>query len=73
MEKIFFEWEAWDQSGTMSFMFYDPTLKVDVGRFKAGQTLSWASIDYDKGELHLGETEQAEAEIFKIKLVLEEN
>jgi hypothetical protein len=53
MENQLFDWEGWDQQDTMAFTFYRPTLKVDIGPFKAGQTLSVANINYERGWLQV--------------------
>ena len=55
MEKYFFTWDGWDIMDTMDFMFYKVTLVRDIGKFKTGQFLEYATIDYGNGLMTLSE------------------
>jgi hypothetical protein len=54
MERQFFDWTGWDGGDEGNYLFYNPTLKVDLGPYKAGETLKTAIVDYQYGwmELH---------------------
>ena len=36
IENQLFTWKGWDEHDTLDLQFYDVTLKVDIGEFKAG-------------------------------------
>lgn len=52
MEKQLFSWEDWD--GDQEFMtFYNPVLKVQIGKHPVGTKFDNATILYEKGILQL--------------------
>lgn len=46
MEQQLFDWTGWDQQDTSAFIFYDVTLKVDIGEHKVGTKFSSAFVDF---------------------------
>lgn len=53
LECQLFSWDGWD--GDHECMtFYDPILKVQIGKFPAGTKFDFATILFDKGVLQLG-------------------
>jgi hypothetical protein len=49
MEQSLFSWENWDQLDTMLFCFSQCTLKVDIGKYKAGDIIEEIALDYSDG------------------------
>lgn len=64
MESQLFDWENWDIMDTMDFIFYNCTLKQDIGKYKTGEKFESININYSNGELTINE------EKFKLKLVI---
>lgn len=53
MEDILFDYKEYDLLDTLLVQHYDCTLKVDIGRFKAGDKIDYIIIDYDEGQIIL--------------------
>jgi hypothetical protein len=56
MEKQLFDWESWDQSDTMLFLYYNVTLKYK------------AAVDYENGVLELYPDETETHDTFSLEL-----
>ena len=46
-----FQWENWDQHGTLFMAFYNVEFLEDFGAFKKGDKFSSISVDYGKGTI----------------------
>lgn len=53
MEKQLFDWETYDVIDDDLWLFYDCTLKVDLGQFLAGDELDEITIDFETGVMEL--------------------
>lgn len=52
LENQLFEWEDWDGDHEM-MTYYDPVLKVQIGKWPVGTKFSHATILFNKGVLQL--------------------
>jgi hypothetical protein len=55
METQLFIWENWDDQGDFCLSFHPVTLKVSVGKFRPGEKFDVAFLNFQKGELQLGD------------------
>lgn len=53
METTLFNYENYDLLDTLSLQFYNCVLKVDIGRFKAGDEIDCIIMNYDRGKITL--------------------
>ena len=70
MEKQLFDWISWDELDTVE-MFYEVTLKIDIGEYKAGTAFDYAAVDYEKGLLEFYDDGDEPIASFKLKLIVE--
>jgi hypothetical protein len=67
MENQLFDCKNWAQLDTRCFVYYDCTLKQDIGKYKKGDFISDIIIDYGKGKLSI------DSNIFRMELIILEN
>lgn len=53
MERELFDWENWDSLDTAAMMFYNATLKRDIGPHKVGDKFPSIELDFDYGFVRL--------------------
>lgn len=53
METTLFDYEEYDILDTLILQYYDCTLKVDIGRFKAGDKIDCIVMNCDEGKITL--------------------
>lgn len=53
METTLFDYEEYDLLDTLILQFYNCTLKVNIGRFEAGDEIDCIIMNYDKGKITL--------------------
>ena len=72
MERKFFKYTGgWDILGTLQFAFYDATLVVDVGPYKAGTKFACVNMYYDDhSKMDLYEKGSDEDPVYSCKLEL---
>lgn len=69
-ESQFFEWEGWDIQDTMSYTFYNITLKVDLGEgYEKGSAHECVNLMLDYSLLEIIDGNDVAS--FKIKATLE--
>ncbi len=64
MEKQIFDWGDFNVVDDGHYIFYNCTLKQDIGKYKKGEKWDYISINYETGELTINN------DIFKLGLVI---
>jgi hypothetical protein len=57
IEKYLFDWDGWDEVGTMELQFYNVVLKVPIGEFPVGTKFQCATISCEASVIQLFETD----------------
>jgi len=71
MEKQFFDWNDWDTIDTMSFQFYDCTLKQAIGKYEKGRVIESILIEFEESRMTFYDEDNHVRDTFKLKLVVE--
>ncbi len=72
MEKKLFDWESWDEIDSFVLIFHNPTLKVPIGEYKAGDVMSHIVIDFEHGIMTVVKDDLGPAYDYKIHMIIGE-
>ena len=73
MEKRLFDWLEWDDLDVGHFLFFDCTLKQDIGALKKGTLIDSISVNYQNGELVAYDEEGSVITRVKLALIVVED
>jgi hypothetical protein len=65
------EWAGWDDAGDFAMQFYDAKLNVDLGPYKAGDTVQTLILDLERNVIQIFERGDTPTFEGKLKVVLD--
>ena len=69
LEQQLFDWESWDEGGPASFVFYNVTLVVPIGKFPVGHKFPSAYFNGEHSWVALQVSDE-EQYTFELKLTI---